>query len=187
MGEKIKKTKPVLIFPLLLFFVTVPYVSADQMGVAVAKATVEVIPTISVESDPIGMDMGSVQTGLFSGIFTFRIDSNFQYVLIQISASHLYKAGWPGEVPPISLALDEGVEIHPDVSRPNTAVYETDTLVGDLPGAQFSMVPFESNQDGRFSSDIDVIVSWNQDSTCKPKGNYSGYVKLYAIINMTPP
>ncbi len=44
------------------------------------------------------------------------------------------------------------------------------------------MLTFESNQDGRFSSDIDVTVTWDQDDPTKPEGNYRGFVTLYAVI-----
>ena len=164
------------------FFTAFSSAFADTEGEAVAYATVKVIPSITVGDNPSGADMGEVQIGLFTGTFLFRIDSNIQYVNIQICATKLYKAGWPGEVEPISVADSEGVQIDPEVTRPQIAAYETETVINGLDGSQFEILSFESNQDGRFSSDVDVTVTWNQDDPAKPEGNYSGFVKLYGMI-----
>ena len=155
---------------------------SDTAGEAITRATVKVIPSITVGSNPTGADMGEIQTGLFTGTFLFRIDSNIQYVNIQISATKLYKAGWPGEVAPVPIANSEGVEIDPDVTLSQTVAYETEVTINGLDGSQFAMLTFESNQDGRFSSDIDVTVTWDQDDPTKPEGNYRGFVTLYAVI-----
>ena len=161
-----------------------PAVFADTEGDAVATATVEIIPNITIAQDPTGADMQEIQTGLFSGDFVFRIDSNMQYVTIGICASDLYKGGQTGgEVLPIPVADSEGVIVNPEFSNASTLAYNTDDPdVGGLAGSSFTQQEFESTQSGHFSADVDVTVTWDQDDAEKPQGDYSGYVKLFALI-----
>lgn len=178
--------KTAILFSTSLFFFLCSIYSiafCDIEGEAISHASVTVIPSISVGSNPSGAQMGEIQTGHFSGTFIFRIESNVQDILIKISASKLYKAGLPGEIEPIPLADNMGVLVHPDVSLPQTAAFETTTTINALPGSEFEWLSFESNQDSRFSSDIEVTVTWDQNDPVKPEGNYLGYVKLYTILS----
>ena len=165
-----------------LFFVS-PAVFADMEGDAIATATVEIIPNITIDQSPTGADMQEIQFGLFSGDFVFRIDSNLQYVTIGVSASDLYKGGQTGgEVLPIPVADSEGVLVNPEFSNAALLVYNTDEEVNGLLGSTFTPREFESTQSGHFSADVDVRVTWDQDDAEKAQGDYSGYVKLFALI-----
>jgi hypothetical protein len=41
---------------------------------------------------------------------------------------------------------------------------------------------YESSQNNHFSQNVNVVVTWNQDDPEKPMGEYSGCVRLTALV-----
>lgn len=167
---------------LAFLFISSSLVYADTEGSAIADAGVRVVPNITVDQSPQGAHMGDIQTGEFCGTFGFRVDSNLQYVDIQICASDLYKGGEPTSLEIIPVHDPSGAVVDPDCAQPQTLPYETDTTLNSLDASQFAFATFESGQDSHFSCDVDGTVCWDQIDPELPEGDYEGFVKLYAVI-----
>ena len=165
-----------------MFFVS-PAVFADTEGDATATATVEIVPNITVGPTPNGADMGQIQTGEFSGTFGFQVDSNVQYVDIQISATNLYKGGESTSEEQIPVADTVPVEVDPTCAVPQLLAYDgTTVVINDLDGKVTAFGTFESGQDSHFSCGVDAVVTWDQIDPEQPEGDYMGFVKIYAMI-----
>jgi hypothetical protein len=135
------------------------------------------------------VDAGTVQTGEFCATITFRVDANLQQVCLLVEASPLYKGDDPNgeEVPPIPLDLSSGVEISPTNAYPlggrdKIASYLEDSMIGNFPAKKTESICYESSQNNHFSQDVLVTVCWNQDDPEKPTGEYSGKVRLTALL-----
>ena len=79
---------------------------ADSTGVATGHVYVNVVSNIAVSVITSNVDLGSIQTGLFPGEITFRIDANQEAVAFSVAATQLYKGDDPTNptVAPIPLA-----------------------------------------------------------------------------------
>jgi len=162
---------------------------ADLEGSASAHVYVKVDPNVAVGAQAI-VDAGTVQMGEFCATVQFRVDANLQAVYLYAAASPLYKGDDPtnDEVLPIPLALSSGIEIAPTNANPmeggsNVAAYTSTSVdIDGFPGTTTEMICFESSQNNHFSQDVFVTVCWNQDDPEKPTGEYSGKVKLWALL-----
>ena len=165
---------------------------ADLAGYSKKKVYVNVDPDVSVSSGPTGttpISLGSIQRGLILGTINFRVDANREQVALQVLATDLYKGDDPfnNAVTPILLCAGEPVTIRPTNANPvNSGSNEASPIGPDYidswPATKFESITFESSQNGHFSQNVDVSVCWNQDQVEKPVGQYSGYVKLCAMI-----
>lgn len=180
-----KKIIVVFMSLMLCLFVFTPAAFSATDDNAIAPVSVTVNPNISVGDNPGGLSL-SVQTGNVSGAFVFRIDANMQYVDIQVGASHLYKADDPNnnDVAPILVNGDAGVDVNPakglgkNLAFINSEPYDINGFLGIISETG----TFESSQNGHFSQDVDVMVTWNQDDPEKPQGEYSGFVQFYCMM-----
>ena len=162
---------------------------ADMEGSASAHVYVKVDPNVAVGAEAI-VDAGTVQTGDFTATIKFRVDANLQAVYLYAAASPLYKGDDPtnNDVLPIPLELSAGIEIAPTNANPmeggsNVAGYTSAAVdIEGFPGITTEMICFESSQNNHFSQDVFVTVVWNQDDPEKPTGEYSGKVKLWALL-----
>jgi hypothetical protein len=162
---------------------------ADETSEATAEVFVQVNPNVTLEAlDPF-VDLGTVQTGVFQGLIPWRVDANTQNVLFWASASGLYKGDDPTdpETPPIPLDEEAGIQIHipdggPVRGEDEFLSYTGGTTIEDFPGLETEATEYESSQVGHLSQDIDMYVWWNQDDPEKPIGEYSGLVRLSAMI-----
>ena len=163
---------------------------ADTSGCAVADVYVIVDPNITVGANTPIVSAGTVQTGDFSALINFRIDANKESVCIYVEASPLYKGNDPSnnEVLPIPLNLSEGVVIDPANANPFAAGSNVASYIGagdpidGFPTQRTETICFESSQNGHFSQDVLVTVVWNQNDPEKPMGQYSGKVRMCAML-----
>jgi hypothetical protein len=161
---------------------------ADPTGSAVATVVATVDPNIAVGTITSVVSPPNVQMGDFTAEIVFRVDANTQKVKMSIEATGLYKgAVVGGEVPPIPLNLLEGALIEPTDATPlgggdPIAPYVGDTMIEEFPAKQTAEITFESGQNNHFSQDVIVTITWNQDDPEKPTGEYTGKVRLTAMV-----
>ena len=169
---------------------------AETSGSAEATVYTVVNPNIAVGViTPVvaaGTDLtpGSIQKGEFFASISFRVDANMQEVSMYVEASALYKGDSPttGEVRPMPILVDKGVEISPTDANPpggasNIALFlGPGTPIGDYPTLVTEMIEFSSGQDSRFSQDVIIVLWWLQDWDERPTGPYSGKVKLTCLL-----
>jgi hypothetical protein len=163
---------------------------ADEEDHATAHVYIEVDPNMAVAPLEPTVDMGSVQTGYFTGWVPFRIDSNTQTIKVMAEASDLYKGNDPTntEVAPIPLDMEEAIEIDCDNANPTGGTdaylpYDYGQSECDgFPSFTTEWLELESSQNNKFSQDCMLHIVWNQDDPEKPMGEYSGCVGLWAMI-----
>jgi hypothetical protein len=188
-----KKVFAVLFVATLVVAFAVPAM-ADLSGYAQKKVFVNVDPDVAVssysESGSSGpINLGSIQRGTIYGHVNFRVDANKEQVALQVLATDLYKGDDPtnDDVPPIPLCSGVPVVITPTNANPinsgtNRAGAVGFDFIDNWPATKYQTITFESSQNGHFSQDIDVKVCWEQEEVEKPTGQYSGLVKLCAMI-----
>jgi hypothetical protein len=181
--------KGILLLAIGAIALAVGVAQADPEDHAYAHVFIEVDPNMAVQPLDPAVDMGSIQTGYFTGWIPFRIDSNTQTIKVCAEASYLYKGNDPtnNEVDPIPLA-EEPIEIECDNANP-TGGYdpylEWDGTQGDcdgFPSWKTDLLEMESSQNNQFSQECTLHVVWDQDDPEKPMGEYSGCVALWAMI-----
>ena len=182
-----KKLTMVILSLMICLFFSAGAALADTNGEAVASATVYVDPNITLGQAPAAVDMATVQTGVFDGTFTFRVDANMQYVHMQVEVTKLYKGTEPTSDNRIPVAVDVPVVVDPDCAT-GESLDLSESYAGTIGGLESTISAsseFESGQSGHFSCDVPVVCSWNQDDPERPTGDYGGFVKLIAWITPT--
>ncbi|MBL7218523.1 MAG: hypothetical protein ISS69_00275 [Phycisphaerae bacterium] len=167
-------------------------VRGDTEGSASAHVFVKVDPNVGVQASTAIVNAGTVQTGDFTATIDFRVDANLQVVTLYAAASPLFKGDDPlgTEVQPIPLNVTAGIEIDPDNANPlgggsQVAAFLIGGATEDIdgfPGVPTEQITFESSQNNHFSQNVRLTVTWNQDDPEKPTGEYSGKVKLTALL-----
>ncbi len=182
-----KKLIAILAISLVTGFSSIGF--ADLSSSMVANVYVVVAPNVAIA--PLGsyISADSIQHGTFSTDVTFRIDANQEAVQLSAAASPLFKGDDPtnNDVAPIPLDEAAGIRIKPTNANPfaggsNVAQYSTATDIEGFPGLQTNSITFESSQNGHFSQNVTLTVWWNQDDHEKPTGEYSGKVRLSALL-----
>jgi len=163
---------------------------AETEGCATATVYATVMPNVAVAANTPIVDAGTVQTGDFTAMIEFQVDANKQEVQLSVCASELWKGDDPTglEVLPIPLNLSAGVVIAPTNANPVGGGSNVANYVG--PGDPIDgfecqateAILFESSQNNRFSQPVYVTVTWTQDDNEKPMGQYSGKVRLCAVL-----
>ncbi|MDH5256920.1 MAG: hypothetical protein OEX07_02900 [Gammaproteobacteria bacterium] len=162
---------------------------ADTSNDATAKVYVQVSPNVSVVFTDAHVDLGTVQTGKFGGTATFRVDANEEAVILGVTATNLYKGDVcvvDPEVAPLPVNGD-GALVEPDQANPFNSFSKMLPWVTEAEhmgclGSRSSDVPYESAQNGHFSQDVDVSVSWDQPDPEQPQGEYSGFIILHTML-----
>jgi hypothetical protein len=172
-------------------FFAVP-VQADESAHALTHVYVQVQPTISVNNGTSSVDLGTVQLGVFCATIRWRIDANTEAVQFCVAASDLYKGDDPNSsVPPLPLYLEGGVEFDAEAGNPVggaspivdfTAMSSIQTPQGIFPSYQTDYLTIESSQFGVFSQYVDTYLCWYQPDPEQPRGEYSGWVALWAFV-----
>jgi len=162
---------------------------ADETADATSHVFVQVNPNVSLAPLNPHVDLGTIQTGVFQGYIPWRIDANTEDVQFWAAASNLYKGDDPSapEVPPIPVYLSSGIQIHiphgnPVGNQDEYLGYLGGTDINGFPGYETEQIEYESSQNGHMSQDIDMYVWWDQEDPEKPLGEYSGYVRLSAMV-----
>lgn len=180
--------------------------SADTSGSRTKKVFATVDPNVgfgepseagsgSTTPDPLGdpssiVDLGSVQTGEIVGLVSFYVTANMEQIGLYATATPLFKGDDPNntDVAPIPLNEIFGVKIAPRSGNPlnsgsKIAAFTGDTtLAGNWPARVSETIGFESSQNNQFCQWVDVTVKWSQDDPQKPTGQYSGKVRLTAVV-----
>ena len=163
---------------------------ADTSSSAVGEVQVIVNPNVAV-SIPENPPEVNHQTGDVSVTLTFVVDANQQEVCLFAEASDLWKGDDPTNpdgVAPIPVDTDVPVVIQPLHANPihsgtnKAAFIGAGTPIGEFPTLLTDTICFESSQNNRFSQPVDVTITWNQDDAEKPTGEYSGMVRLTALV-----
>ena len=161
-------------------------------GEAEAHVWVDVVSNIAVGIDDPDVDIGSIAFGEFDAVITFRIDANVESVKITITATDLYKGDTAASTwkIPVKRGDDTGALVQPAMGN---AMGGHSNLLAWLAGhvaypngmnaSVSETVEFESGQNGHFSQDVDVTITYDQNYAELPRGEYSGFVKLVAEID----
>ena len=165
---------------------------ADTAASATASVHALVNPNISMSATTAIVDAGTIQTGDFNAQVQFRVDANQEQLTLGCEATALYKGDDPTNtaVAPIPIDLARGCLIAPANANPlagasNVAQFSgtPGAGIGAFPSFVTNAITFESSQAGVFSQPVFMTVWWNQNDPEKPTGEYSGKVKLLALIN----
>jgi hypothetical protein len=163
---------------------------ADEFSSASTRVFVTVNPNVGVDADLAVWDLGTVQTGDFSAVITWRVDANSQFLDLALEASNLYKGDDPlnDEVAPIPLNLSDEAEVDPangNESNSGDNLLDWTGGTGEIdsyPTFLTEFGNFESSQNGHFSQSVVTTIYYSQDDPEKPQGQYSGVVRLLAMI-----
>jgi hypothetical protein len=200
MRDKLKVTAFVSLAFLLLCVPGAVRGSGDDNNTGGGEASchvyVDVIPNVAVMAMQPVVDLGSIQTGVFSGTIPFRVDANTERVRIWGAVTKLYKGDLGGppdslDVEPIKIQFLSTLGIYPHNGNPvggedNEAVYYTLFFVDGLQGYMAQPIVFESAQNGHFSQQVDLVARWEQADPEKPMGEYSGKVRIFTEVVLPP-
>lgn len=165
---------------------------------AVCHVFVNVDANVAIMAMLPSVDLGSVQTGVFTGTIPFYIDANTQKVKLQVAATKLFKGDVADfnpdnlEVDPIPFEFNSGIEIFAEMGSPiggedNRVDFTGLHTIEDYPGYETEKIVFESAQNNHFSQRVDMVVTWEQGDPEKPIGEYSGKVKMLAEVVLPAP
>lgn len=162
---------------------------ADRANDATAKVFVWVDPNVSVMFTDAHVDLGTVQLGKFGGTATFRVDANEEQVVLGVSATDLYKGDVCEPEPEVApLPVDgDGALVEPERANPINSFSNLQPWVEEINylgchGMRSTDIPYESAQNGHFSQNVDVTVSWDQPDPEQPQGEYSGFIILHTML-----
>lgn len=176
----------VALFAVCLF---VPNVSfADNSANATAGVYVDVNPNVGLVPTVANVGIGTIQTGSFSALVGFRVDANTEKVKFNAAATNLYKGDDPlsKDVDPIPLdgagimfSIDNGSPVQ---GGTGLMPYNGVGVIGSYPSQTTGDITFESSQKGHMSQNVYLKLGWVQPDAEKPMGEYSGKVKLTAMV-----
>jgi len=162
---------------------------ADTSSSSTAHVIINVNPNIGVSTvaDP---EIQNVQTGQIEVTITFLVEANLQEACIYVEASDLFKGDDPAntEVAPIKLDTTVPVTIAPVNANPLNGGSNLASWIGaGSPIGRYTTqlsetICFESSQNNHFSQEVDITVTWDQTDPEKPTGQYSGMVRLCALV-----
>lgn len=146
--------------------------------------------TIAVKVKTPQVNGGKIRTGDFYVIIIFTLGSNLENFNMFLEASDLYRRGDPldRKVAPIPLNTVKPAEIiaqfgHRNAGLPNEALWRgAGDPISGFPCKRTETVTYESGQKGQFNQDISCKIWYTQPVATKPAGQYSGRVKLTAMI-----
>ncbi|MCK4546558.1 MAG: hypothetical protein KAW17_03865 [Candidatus Eisenbacteria sp.] len=172
-----------------LILASASFAVADPSGDATVPVFIVIDPNIAIVPLNPYVDMGTWQTGEFTGIIPFRVDANTEQVKFSVAASHLYKGGiWEAPtVAPILVYEEDGIAISAELGNPtggddHIVTFLSDTDIDGFPARLTEEVTFESSQAGHFSQNVELTVGWTQPDPEKPMGQYDGKVRLFASV-----
>ncbi len=156
------------------------------------ELTVEttVDPYVLVSAANPKVNLGPATSGDVSGNFLFSVESNSDRVSLQAMVTNLYKDQNP-HAARIPVNTDAGVDFYPTSAKPingsrlHAAFRDTGTLnksKGVYDGYKTEQVDMETKRGHFFNQDVELAVSWLNDSRIRPAGTYSGYIVLYVTV-----
>lgn len=164
--------------------------AAEDIGHATAHAHVVVNPNLAVVALTPNVDLGTVQVGTFPGVIVFRVDANVETISLWCVGTYLYQGNDPRgpQIEPIGLFRDGGARFEPTSANPiqggsNVAPFLETVDFNGFTGWISDRIAFESSQPGYFSQDVILTLSWDQPDPEKPRGEYAGWVILWASVS----
>jgi len=158
-------------------------------GSATAEVHALVTPNISVTPIQPIVDAGSIQIGDLRATIYFQVHANTEAVKFWVCATDLWKGTRAdgATVPPIPLNSSAGAIIDPIGATvlgggSNVAAFVRDSNIMGLPAKETEQIAFESKDNGTFSHDVCVTVSWTLSNNEQPQGDYGGKVQLCAMV-----
>lgn len=148
-------------------------------------------PTIAIATKTPVVNAGVIPTGNFFVTIEFTIGANLEKVSMYLEASDLYKNGNPmdpDKAGPISLNTGRPAEIITQFGRQYAGSSGplwsgTGNPISGFPTKKTQTVTYESGQKGQFSQDVTCKIWYNRPIAEKSAGQYSGKVRLTAMIN----
>ena len=178
-----------LILALMVIGLAFTPAHADSVTSGTAKVLVNVDPIIAIT--PVPPATITVQSGKFQIPITYTIGANKQEVTFSVQATDLWKADDPTgtEVAPIPLDTTLQATLTPTNGNALDGAdnklplpWVAAAAINGFPAQGTGTKTFQSSQNGHFSQNVIVVVGWNQSDNEKPKGQYSGFVKLSGVI-----
>jgi hypothetical protein len=173
----------------ILLAVCANFAFADLSSQATSNVYVNVVANIAVQALAPNFSLGDIQTGDFAGQIPFRIDANTEGVDFWTEATYLYKGNDPtnSDVTPILLNQTAGTDLvfphaNPIGAGTTNLAYLGGTNIDGFLGYITEHQAFESSQSGHFSQNGMLTVTWTQTDAEKPTGEYSGLVRLHAMV-----
>jgi hypothetical protein len=162
---------------------------ADTNSSSTAHVIISVNPNVAVNTvaDPA---IQQVQSGAIEVVITYLVEANLQECSLFVEASDLFKGDDPTntDVAPIPLDTTVPAVIDPananpmNGGSPNAAWVGAGSPIGQYQTQLSETIEFESSQNNHFSQEVDVTVTWDQNDPEKPTGQYSGMVRLTALV-----
>ena len=157
---------------------------ADETNEDMLRVVVEILPNIAVEAGG-DIRLAALQTGDVSGDLPFRIDANTQWILLTVQASNLYKGNDPNSS--YIIGLDATVPAEISVVGGNPVPYPAEFMepvdvFSGFNGFATEEIAIENGDNGHFSQDLSIALSWLNEDPELPMGDYSGWVKLIGAV-----
>jgi hypothetical protein len=184
-----KQVMIVAVVALALSTVAMADPNSITQGSATAKVFVNIVPSLSVQPATPIVNANTVSLGDFTATIDFTVHANQEAVCFFVEVSPLFKGDDPNStVLPIPIETSAGVVVQPDGANPlgsvsNVLQFNAGTSVVDgFPALVTNTLCYESSDNGTFSHVVHVTVVWNQNDPQKPQGQYSGKVRLTALL-----
>ncbi len=160
---------------------------ADLRDEATAHVYVEVVANVAVGVETAVVDLGSIQTGQFSGEVVFRVDANQETLDLQAAVTDLWKGDSLDAEATIPIYAGAGVLVEPENGNEiqagdNVLAFGGTEEINGFPAMNTEIGTFESGQAGHFSQNVYVTFTWDQVDPELPMGEYSGFCLLRAMI-----
>jgi len=162
---------------------------------ATATVYANIVPNISVSGPTVAVNLAGTGNGFAAGQeipgnIQFTVHANSQEVDMQVVATDLYKGDDPTSTfrIPISstgaqITCAAGSQLH---GGSGLLPWQTTPPPGMIPaswtGAVSQIGTFTAGTNGTFSQAVTVGLSWKTSDFELPQGEYSGFVKLIAMV-----
>ena len=184
--------KSAFVWLMILFILLAFLVSQTRAGRVIppahparagAPASVNPKHALGVMTKTTIVDAGRIQTGDFFVIAVFTIGGDSVKVAMFLEASDLYKDGNPvgqGKVGPIALNTGKPAEIIGEFGQKSVVWRGAGNPIGGFPSKKAATLTYGIGQRGR--EDISCKIWYTQPVATKPAGQYSGVVRLTAMV-----
>jgi hypothetical protein len=181
-----------------------------------ASQTVEVFATVGPQIEmlaPATVPMPAPVDNTWTGLVTYEIHGNTQYVDMYVDATCLYKGSTSSSINIIPIAgtgatvkalygqpINGDPELLNWAGTPITWSVDEDPVthigitkitggavtINGMKGNRSVVRRYESGQGGSFSQDVDVQCNWFNPNAELPIGQYGGFVRLTAMVVPNP-
>jgi hypothetical protein len=148
-------------------------------------------PTIAVQAKTPLVTVGPIRAGDFCATVAFNVGATSERVHLYLEASDLWHSGDPTDprkVGPITLNTGRPAQIIAQIGRGAHGSHDaaswrgTGDPISGFQSRKTETVVYESGQGGQFNQDITCKVWYTQPTPDKTAGQYSGKVRLTALV-----